>query len=344
MPKMTKSNQQSIIFVSETGDETISVYNIGSNGALSLRSTNPAYGPSGALCLHPKLEILYDAHVESTTISSFKIDRATGNLSHQNQVNTGIDIPAHMAIDSNGNFLLTAYYGGGGITVHKLESNGSIGNQVQYIQTGEKAHAVYITPDDSFVFVPHVCPTNHIRQFIFDKETGQLSDNTIPRLNPIDEQTGPRHICFHPSGDVAYVINEQGMTITSFQYNRLNGLLETKQHLSSLPDGATNNTGATAHIEVHPNGKWLYGSNRGHDSIVRMAIAEDDSLKQPEFFCVPSSPRSFNIEATGQYLYCAGETADKIRSFKINQQNGNLSQLADYNVGNKPFWVMATIL
>ena len=92
VPKMTKSNQQSIIFVSETGDETISVYNIGSNGALSLRSTNPAYGPSGALCLHPKLEILYDAHVESTTISSFKIDRATGNLSHQNQVNTGIDI------------------------------------------------------------------------------------------------------------------------------------------------------------------------------------------------------------------------------------------------------------
>ena len=341
---MTNSNQQSIIFVSLTGDETISVYDVNSDGTLSMRSTNPAHGPSGALCLHPNLNIVYDAHVESTTLASFKINRETGTLHHQNQVDTGIEIPAHMATDSNGNFLLTTYYGGGGISVHRLEPDGSIGSQVQHIQTGEKAHAVYITPDDSFVFVPHVCPTNHIRQFIFNKETGQLSDNETSRLEPPDDETGPRHICFHPSGEVAYVINEQGMTISKFEYDHSKGHLERTQHLSSLPEGYANDNGATAHIEVHPNGKWLYGSNRGHDSIVGMNIADNGSLTPSNFFSVPTSPRSFSIEATGHFLYCAGEAAGQIRAFKINQNNGDLSPFSDYTVGNKPFWVMAACL
>ena len=83
---MTSNDQQPILFVSLTGDEAISVYNISSDGALSLRSTNPAHGPSGALCLHPNLNIVYDAHVESTTLASFKINRETGTLHHQNQV------------------------------------------------------------------------------------------------------------------------------------------------------------------------------------------------------------------------------------------------------------------
>ena len=341
---MTNSNQQSTIFVSLTGDEAICIYDINSDGSLSFRSTNPAYGPSGALCLHPKLNILYDAHVESTTLASFTIDRETATLRYQNQVDTGIQIPAHMATDSTGNFLLTAYYGGGGISVHRINADGSIGDQIQHIQTGEKAHAVYITPDDSFVFVPHVCPTNHIRQFVLNKQTGQLVDNKIARLNSPDDQTGPRHICFRPSGDIAYVINEQGMTISKLDYDGMNGRLERSQHISSLPEGYTNENGATAHIEVHPNGKWLYGSNRGHDSIVGMDIADNGSITPFNFFSVPTSPRSFNIDATGHFLFCAGEAADIVRAFKIDQENGNLSPIADYDVGGKPFWVMAATL
>ena len=110
-----------VVFVSLTGDEEIKVYDLDqSSGALRLRTTNPAHGPSGALFLHPTLDVLYDAHVESTTLASFRLDKTTGQVTLLNSVDTGIGIPAHSVTDSQGRYLLTAYYGGGGITVHRL--------------------------------------------------------------------------------------------------------------------------------------------------------------------------------------------------------------------------------
>ena len=334
-----------VVFVSLTGDEAIKCYAIdAASGELSLQATSPAHGPSGALFPHPRLDVFYDAHVEATTLASFRLDRFSGQLEFINTVDTGIGIPAHLATDSAGRFLLTAYYGGGGITVHRLGDDGSIGEQVQYIDTGEKAHAVYITPDDRFVFVPHVCPTNQTCQFCFDAEKGQLVPNEPPALAPPDENTGPRHICFRPAGDVAYIINEQGNTATAHRFDAERGTLEIFQHLSTLPDGHPQDSGATAHIEVHANGKWAYGSNRGHDSIVGFRIAAEGTLSPFGHYAVPASPRSFNIDPSGRYLYCAGEVAGTMKAFRIDPHSGALEEFAEYEVGHKPFWVMAMTL
>jgi 6-phosphogluconolactonase len=339
---MTQStNRRTVLFVSLTGDETIKLYDLDpQSGALHLRATSNAHGPSGPLWLHPNGRVLYDGHVESTTLASFAFDPTSGELALINKIDTGIETPAHLVTDQNGRFLLTAYYTGGGITVHRLGADGAIGELVQYINTGEKAHAVGLA-QERFVFVPHVCPVNKTSQFRFDSDSGQLTRNDPADLLPPNENTGPRHICFRPQGDVAYIVNEQGNTVTAHHFDAERGTLTIFQNISTLPPAYTEG-GNTAHVEVHPNGQWLYASNRGHDSIVGFNIAADGSLSPFGHFSVPASPRSFNIDPTGTYLYCAGEAADQMRAFRVDPASGALQPLQDYAVGKSPFWVMVT--
>ena len=341
---MNTNNNRCVVFVSLTGDQQIRCYDLDLNsGTLQLRSTSNAHGPSGALCLHPTGQVMLVAHVESTTLASFRLNTATGELTQINQVDTGIGIPAHLITDSAGRFLLTAYYGGGGVTVHRLDDDGAIGELVQYIDTGEKAHAILAAAGDRYVFVPHVCPINKTSQFRFDTESGLLTPNAPAELPPPDDETGPRHICFRPGEDVAYIVNEQGNTVTAHHFDPENGTLEIFQNISTLPADYTEG-GATAHVEVHPNGKWVYASNRGHDSIVGYNIDADGTISPFGHVSVPASPRSFNIDPTGAYLYCAGESADLMTAYRVDTATGELSPFADYPVGKQPFWVLATRL
>ena len=338
------SGGRPVVFVSLTGDEQVKVYDQDrETGSLTLRSTSDAHGPSGALCLHPSGNLMYDAHVESTTLAAFRLDTGSGELTLVNKVDTGIGIPAHLVTDRRGRFLLTVYYGGGGITVHRLGEDGAIGELVQYVNTGEKAHAVLLAVDDRYVIVPHVCPTNKTSQFRFDAESGLLSPNEPAVLDPPDDETGPRHICFRPEGDVAYIVNEQGNTVTAHRFDAERGTLAIFQNVSTLPDGYEEG-GFTAHVEVHRNGKWAYASNRGHDSIVGFDVAEDGALTAFGHVPVPASPRSFNIDPDGRYLYCAGEAAGVMTAYRVDQSDGSLHPVRDYTVGDKPFWVMATTL
>ena len=340
---MTKpDSRRTVLFVSLTGDEQIQCYDLEpQTGALQLRATSNAHGPSGALCLHPNGQVLYDAHVESTTLASFRLDANTGELTLINKIDTGIETPAHLITDRSGRFLLTAYYTGGGITVHRLGADGAIGELVQYINTGEKAHAVLAAADDRFVFVPHVCPVNKTCQFRFDRTNGLLTPNEPAEVLPPDDNTGPRHACWGPNGDVAYIVNEQGNSITAHRFDSQQGTLTAFQNLSTLPADYTQG-GYTAHIELHPNGQWLYASNRGHDSIAGFHLAADGSLSPFGHFPVPASPRSFNMDPTGRYLYCAGEAADRLTAYRVDAATGTLQPLADYAVGKQPFWVMVT--
>ena len=341
---MESNNRRCVLFVSLTGDQQIKCYDIDPNsGALQLRSTSNAHGPSGALCLHPSEKVMSVAHVESTTLASFRLDADSDELKLINRVDTSIGIPAHLITDRAGRFLLTAYYGGGGVTVHRLGDDGGIEELVQYINTGEKAHAILSAVADRFVFVPHVCPTNKTCQFRFDSESGLLTPNDPAEIPPPDDETGPRHICFRPEGDVAYIVNEQGNTVTAHRFDAENGRLESFQNISTLPSDYTEG-GATAHVEVHPNGKWAYASNRGHDSIVGFNIDQDGTLSPFGHFSVPASPRSFNIDPTGAYLYCAGEAANIMTCYRVDTVTGELHPLQDYAVGKKPFWVMVTPL
>ncbi len=338
------AQDQPVVFVSLTGDQAIKLYDLDpQSGALALRTTSPAHGPSGALFLHPSRPVLYDAHVESSTLASFHLDTASGELTLINKIDTDLDTPAHLITDRAGRFLLTAYYTGGGVTVHRLDDDGAIGDLVQRIDTGPKAHAVLLTADERFVLVPHVCPNNKTSQFRFDANTGQLSPNDPPVLTPPASDSGPRHICFRPRGDVAYIVNEQGNTVTAHRFDPERGTLAIFQDISTLPAGYADG-GYTAHVEVHPNGQWCYASNRGHDSIVGYNIDPAGALSPFGHYPVPASPRSFNIDPSGAYLYCAGEAADRMTCYRVDATNGALQPIADCAVGKQPFWVMVATL
>ena len=207
---MTETNNgRSVVFVSLHGDEEIRLYDLDqSSGALKSRSTSSAHGPSAALRLHPSGKVLFVAHEGPTTLASLRIDGDSGELTLINKVDTGLALPADFITDRAGRFLLTAYYGGGGVSVHRLGADGAIGELVQFIETGEKAHAVLLAGDDRFAFIPHVCPTNKTSQFRFDSDSGTLTPNDPAELQPPDESTGPRYMCFRPQGDVAYIVND----------------------------------------------------------------------------------------------------------------------------------------
>lgn len=330
-----------LVFVALTGDEQVNTYSMDPvSGALELRCTSKAHGAIGSLHLHRDSGVVYGAQVGSTHLSSFHLDADSGALSHINTVDTGLATPALAITDHTGRFLIASYYTGGGVTVHGINDNGSIGDLVQYVDTGEKAHAVLLDPTNRFVFIPHVCPNNKTAQFRFDAASGQLTPNEPFELVPPDDYTGPRHMCFGPGGDVVYTINEQGNTVTVQQYDADRGLLEPIQTVATLPDGYAEES-FTAHIEVHPNGKWAYASNRGPgDSIVGFNIAADGTLAPFGHYPVPSSPRSFNIDPTGNFCYCTGEVADRLRAFRVDQATGELAQLDEFDVGRSPFWTM----
>ena len=330
------------VFVALTGDEQIRAYTMDpGTGALELSATSDAHGPIGALSLHPSGDLMHGAHVGSTLLSSYRLDTASGSLAHINSIDTGLRTPALSITDGDGRFLITGYYSGGGLTVHRLGDDGSIQDLQQRIDTGEKAHAVLIDESNRFVFIPHVCPNNKTSQFRFDGATGELTPNDPPELQAPDDNSGPRHMCFGPTGNVIYTVNEQGNHVTAQHLDRDRGTLEIFQHVPTLPAGYSE-VSHCAHIEVHPSGKWLYASNRGpDDSIAGFEITSDATLTPIGHFPVHSSPRSFNIDPSGRFCYCAGESADRMRSFSVNQETGQLEPLDEYDVGASPFWVMA---
>ncbi len=338
------SGANTVLFVSLTADEAIKLYDIDTeSGALDLRATSNAHGPTGALFLHPDMDKLLLAHVGSSTLASLSLDRASGEMTLINKVDTGIGTPAHLITDGAGRFLLTAFYGGGGVTVHRLGDDGSIGELVQRIDTGIKAHCIQLDASERFVFVPHVCPNNQTSQFRFDNKSGQLTPNEPAEVVPPDDNTGPRHLCFSNDGDTVYIVNEQGNTATAHRFDEESGTLTMFQHLDTLPAGA-DRSGHTAHIEMHPNSKWVYASNRGHDSIVGFNVDSDGSLSPFGHFSVPSSPRSFNVEPGGRFLYCAGEAAGRMVIFRVDPESGKLDRAEEFEVGKSPFWVMAVEL
>ena len=218
------------VFVALTGDEEIRTYSMDAgSGALELAGVSPAHGPIGALTPGPSGDRVYGAHVGSTELSSYRLDRTSGALEHINKVATGHATPALAVACGGGRFLIAGYYTGGGVTVHAVADDGSIGDLVQRVDTGEKAHAVLIDPTERFVFIPHVCPVNKTSQFRFESSSGQLTANDPAEVIPPDDYTGPRHMCFGPGGDVVYTVNEQGNSVTAQRYDADRGTLEIFQ-------------------------------------------------------------------------------------------------------------------
>jgi 6-phosphogluconolactonase len=332
-----------VVYVSLAAAKKIAVYRMNpEDGALTRIGETALEGEPAALIVDPQRRFLFASLRAEGKLSAFRIDAKTGQLTHINTVEAGLD-PAHLSTDREGRYLFAAYYVAAKVTVHRIGKDGSLSAMPhQSIPTVEKAHAILLDPSNRFAFVPHTGP-NTIFQFTFDAKLGELKPSTVAKL-ATGANTGPRHIVFHPTKNIAYVDNEQGGSVTAYALDTQAGTLQPFQTLSTLPKDFKGDN-ACAEIKIHPSGKFLYTANRGHDSIAGFKIdAQDGKLTSNGQTPTEKTPRSFDLDPDGRFLYAAGESADKIAAYRIDANSGELQRFATYDVGRQPWWVMTVRL
>jgi 6-phosphogluconolactonase len=339
----TALRAETFVYVCVAAEKRIAVYRLdGATGHLTHRSDcKVADGEPGALTVDPDKRFLLAAIRSAGRLASFRIDPGTGALTHLGSVPAGPD-PAHLSTDRAGRFLLTAYYVDAKVTVHAIGKDGTLGKEpLQSLPTADKAHAIVPDPSGRFVFVPHTGP-DAIFQFAFDTKTGRLTASSLAKLTT-PKGTGPRHLVFHPSKSIAYVANEQGGSVTAYALDPKAGTLGPLQTVSTLPKDFTG-TNACAEIRVHPSGRFLYVSNRGHDSIACFALEDDGKPSALGQEPTEKTPRSFDLDPSGKYLFAAGESSGKLVTYKVDSRSGGLKKLETYEVGKAPWWVLAVDL
>ena len=307
----------------------------------SLKKLNAVDGLSNPsfLKIHPNGKYLYTVNEVSTFdgkksggVTAFALDVNGGKLNKINQQPSGDTGPCHLTVDATGKYVLVAHYGGGSTSVLPIKKDGSIGSVVSQIkhkgssvhsrQKAPHAHAVHVGPNNKFAFAPDL-GIDKVLVFSFDEKTGAIAETKFDGAK-LEPGSGPRHFGFHPDGKFAYVINEIKQTVTAFRYNAKRGRLRTLQTLSTVPHPVDGNS--TAEVLMHPTGQFLYGSNRGHNSIAMFRINKKNGKLTAlgHESTRGSTPRNFGIDPTGQFLLAANQQSDNVTVFRINQETGKL--------------------
>lgn len=296
---------------------------------LSLLSTASGLGSPSFLALHPVLPVLYATNelndhlgARQGAVSAWHLAPATGALAAGDTQPTNGTHPCHLSVDRSGRFLFSASYSSGSIAMYPLGATGDIGPRCDFVQfsghgpdtdrqEGPHAHQVMLDPANRFLYVCDL-GTDMIRIFALDLDQGRLRAHGVLRVAP---GAGPRHLKFHPNGRHAYVINELGSTVTAFETNPVSGMREI-QMLSTLPAGYAE-TNYCADLHISPDGRFLYGSNRGHNSIAMFSIDAQNghltALGQQR--CGGNWPRNFAITPSGARLIVANQESDNLAVF-----------------------------
>lgn len=334
---------QTHVYLSIAGENRIAIYTLDiASGGIEFQENIGVTGSPGPLALSPCGEYLYAGLRSSREIATFRVEAGTKRLIHLRTIPLDADT-CYIATDKTGTFLLSAYYGAGKVTVHAIGDDKTVqGEPIQTVETDIHAHCIETDPSNRFAYVPHTVPRNAIYQFQFQADTGNLTPNPVGNLNP-GAPIGPRHFCFHPSLPILYFSNEQGSSVSAYTLREApvpGTLIDLQEDLSTLPADFTGEN-TCAQIHVDPQARFLYVSNRGHDSIAVFAIdPESGKLHAVGHQLTEPTPRVFNIDETGTLLFVGGLGSGKLATYRINQETGTLSPLANYTVGEKPMWVL----
>ena len=311
-------------------------------GRLSAPELAVATASPSFLALHPNRQFVYASGETSIlngkrvgVVAAFSVNAKTGRLKLLNRQSSGGEGPCHVAVDPTGKCLLVANYGNGSIAALPIRADGSLGEPGAIIQHQGSSvnpvrqagpHAHFITPDPANRFVL-ACDLglDQVLVYRFDPAKPSLVPNDPPFVS-VKPGSGPRHLAFHPSGRFVFLSSEMGSTLTAFAYDAKRGVLKELQTLLTLPE---NFAGAKsgAELQVHPNGKFVYASNRGHDSIAVFAF----DASEGKLTCVENqptqgkTPRHFAIDPTGQWLLAENQDSGSVVVFHIDAKTGRLS-------------------
>ncbi len=327
------------VYVSNAGSDFLSHFLMDEDsGTLQPQPDIALGGSPGALAANRDGSRLFACMRSLGQYVSYDLDRRTGALSKIGATAVSEGAP-YLATDNTDRFLLATYYGAGGVSVHGIGADGRLSPEpLQWIETDTHAHSIQTDRSNRFAYVPHTMPANAIFQFRFDEETGALTPNDPPKVQP-ETGEGPRHFVFHPSLDVLYSINEDGCTVSAHHFDPASGRLSSFQVLSTLPHGAPAKGDSTAEIAITPDGRHLYGSNRGHDSLALFEVAGDGRLTPKGHTPTEPTPRFFDLDPTGRYLYSAGQNSGKVAVFRIDAGSGALERIQTCDVGESPLWI-----
>ena len=303
---------------------------------LAAETENPSF-----LAVHPNQRFLYAVNEVSKyegqdagSVSAFAIDRATGTLTLLNRVSSRGGSPCHVSIDGSGKWLFVANYGGGNIGAFPLQPDGKLGEASTVVahtgssankarQSGPHAHAVTLSPDNRFVLAADL-GIDRVMAYRIDPAAGLVQAN--PQIASLPPGSGPRHVAFRPDGKFVYVLNEMLSSVAALRYDAARGALTAVQTTSTLPEGFTGDSSG-AEIAVHPSGRFLYTSNRGHDSIAGFRIDAAGGTLTP-LDRTPTqgkTPRGFAIDPSGRLLIAANQNSGTVVVFRIDQQTGALT-------------------
>jgi 6-phosphogluconolactonase len=267
------------------------------------------------------------------------VEPHTGHLTLLNRVLAGGGDTSFISLDRAGRHVLVANYDGGSVAVFALRPDGSIGGWTAFDQhrgqsvnpirqTHAYAHAIVLDPANRFALVPDL-GVDRLYIYRYDEATGGLEPN-VPAYVPIAPGSGPRHVRFHPNGRWVYLINEIASTIVAFTWDPMAGTLAPFQTVSTLP-ADFNGVSACAELEIHPNGRFLYGSNRGHDSVAVFAIDQvTGKLSSVEFQSSGGkTPRNFAFDPTARWIILTNQDSSNAVVFRVDANSGRLTQTGD---------------
>ena len=296
------------------------------------------------IAVHPTEKFLYaidessdPAKTPGKGVSAYAVDGRTGSLTLLNEQSAAGPGPCHLAVDPDGKAVLIANYSGGSVAALPISADGKLGASTGALQhkgssvhpTRQKAphaHGIYVAPGKRFAVVPDL-GMDKVLIYRLDAAKAALTPNT-PASVSLPPGSGPRHLAFHANGKVVYVINELTCTMSVFAFDAQRGEMKDVQNISTLPPGETVQAGmSTAEVMAHPSGKFLYGSNRGHNTIV--VYASDPATGKLTYVENVSTqgktPRHFAIDPTGMWLLAENQGSDTVVVFRIDADSGRLT-------------------
>ena len=320
------------------GSEGIYVYRLDpSTGALTSVSKTAGLENPSFLAIDPKGRCIYavrESGRQGGAVVALSRNSTTGELTILNEQPSGGQGPCYVTVDREGRFLLVANYGSGHVAMLPIADDGRLQPATSVVQhegssvnpnrqKGPHAHCVVLDAANRYALAADL-GIDKVMVYRPDFEHGKLLPNDPPFVRS-EPGSGPRHIAFHPTGKYVYVIEELSSTIAAFTYDADAGTLKPFQKIGTLPEGFQG-TSTCADIHVHPSGRFLYGSNRGHNSIAIFAV--DDKTGGLRLLghepTQGKTPRNFAIDPSGTFLLVANQDSDTIVTFRINQDLGAL--------------------
>ena len=316
--------------------EGIYVYRMDSaSGTLTYLSKAKGGANPSFIALHPNGRFLYSVNeINDGGVSAYARHPQSGELTFLNQQSSHGSAPCFITVEQTGKYVLTANYSSGTVAMLPIQADGKLAPASDVIQhkgtstdpqrqEGPHAHSINVDPNNRFAIAADL-GLDKLLVYQLDLVKGKLPTNEPP-FTQVEGGAGPRHLAFHPNGRYAYVINELNASMDAFGYDAEKGVLTEIQSLSTLPSDYKGWNGC-ADVHVAPSGKFVYGSNRGHDSIVAYSV-DESSGKLTFLGTTPTQgkmPRNFAIDPTGSFLYAANQDSSTIVTFRIDAQTGQL--------------------